>query len=53
VPLTTVSWSKEEVGRRAAELVLDEVGPHPSGPFKRVIVPPTLVVRESCGAHPR
>ena len=53
VPLTTVTWSKVEVGRRAAELVLDQIGPHPGGPFKRVIVPPALVVRESCGARPR
>jgi LacI family transcriptional regulator len=47
VPLTTVSWSKEELGKRAAELILDQIGPHPSGPFKRIIVPPRLVVRES------
>jgi LacI family transcriptional regulator len=49
VPLTTVSWSKEEMGRRAAELILDQIGPHPSGPFRRVIVPPELVVRASSG----
>jgi LacI family transcriptional regulator len=47
VPLTTVSWSKEELGRRAAELILDQIGPHPEGPFRRIVVPPTLVVRES------
>jgi len=47
VPLTTVSWSKEELGRRAAELILDQIGPHPKGPFRRVIVPPRLVVRAS------
>jgi LacI family transcriptional regulator len=47
VPLTTVSWSKEELGRRAAELILDQIGPHPKGPFKRIVVPPRLVVRAS------
>ena len=47
VPLTTVSWSKEEMGRRAAELILDQIGPHPAGPFRRVIVPPELIIRES------
>jgi LacI family transcriptional regulator len=47
VPLTTVSWSKEEMGRRAAELILDQIGPHPKGPFRRVIVPPELIVRGS------
>jgi LacI family transcriptional regulator, galactose operon repressor len=50
VPLTTVSWSKEELGRRAAELILDQIGPHPEGPFRRIIVPPELIVRASCGA---
>ena len=47
VPLTTVSWSKEEMGRRAAELILDQIGPHPAGPFRRVIVPPELIIRDS------
>ena len=47
VPLTTVSWSKEEQGRRAAELLLDQIGPHPDGPFRRVVIPPRLVVRDS------
>jgi LacI family transcriptional regulator len=50
VPLTTVGWSKEELGRRAAELILDQIGPHPEGPFRRVVVAPRLVVRKSCGA---
>jgi LacI family transcriptional regulator len=47
VPLTTVSWSKEALGRQAAELLLDQMGPHPAGPFKRVVLPPRLVVRSS------
>lgn len=50
VPLTTVSWSKEQLGKRAAELLLDQIGPHPEGPFQRVVIPPRLVVRTSCGA---
>lgn len=51
VPLTTVGWSKEDLGARAAELILDQIGPHPEGPFHRIVVPPRLVVRESSGAH--
>ena len=56
VPLTTVSWSKEELGRRAAELLLGQIGTQngpggrTNGQFKRVIIPPRLVVRESCGS---
>jgi LacI family transcriptional regulator len=47
VPLTTVSWSKEELGRRAAQLIFDQIDSHPVGPFERVVVPPRLVVRAS------
>jgi DNA-binding LacI/PurR family transcriptional regulator len=47
MPLTTVSWSREELGRTAAELLLDQMGPHPDGPFRRVVIPPRLVVRQS------
>jgi LacI family transcriptional regulator len=49
VPLTTVSWSREEQGRQSAELLLDRIGPNPSAAFRHVIIPPQLVVRKSCG----
>ncbi len=52
VPLTTISWSRNEVGREAAELLLapfeDDDEAADVEP-RRVIVPPHLVVRESCG----
>jgi LacI family transcriptional regulator len=51
VPLTTVGWSKAELGRRAAELILDQIGSQSEGPFHRIVVPPRLVVRKSCGAQ--
>ncbi len=50
VPLTTVSWSREDQGRQAAELILDRIGPRPAGKVRRVVIPPKLVVRKSCGA---
>lgn len=50
VPLTTVSWSRDDQGRQAAELILDRIGPRPAGRFRRVVIPPKLVVRQSCGA---
>jgi LacI family transcriptional regulator len=53
VPLTTVGWSKEGLGREAANLFLDQIGPHPTGPYRRVVIPPQLIVRESCGARAR
>jgi LacI family transcriptional regulator len=50
VPLSTVSWSREALGRAAAQLLLDRIegGEQPARPT-RVIIPPRLVVRRSSG----
>ncbi len=52
VPLTTISWSREEQGKAAAQLLLDRVesdsDDKPVRP-RRVIIPPQLVVRRSSG----
>ena len=48
VPLTTVSWSRTELGRAAGELLLDDADRASDAP-QRVIIPPHLVVRQSCG----
>jgi len=50
VPLTTVSWSRDDLGKRAAELILERIAPEPPAVFKRVIIPPYLVPRQSSGA---
>ncbi|MDQ2837185.1 MAG: LacI family transcriptional regulator [Actinomycetota bacterium] len=50
--LTTVRVPAEGIGRKAAELLFDLVDgtvPHPT----HTVLPIELVVRESCGAHPR
>jgi LacI family transcriptional regulator len=47
VPLTTVRWSKSDVGKSAAELILDQIGGTGETRPRRVIIPPELVVRES------
>jgi DNA-binding LacI/PurR family transcriptional regulator len=49
VPLTTVGWSKEELGKRAAELIFDQIDGREDVAFRRVIIPPHMVVRASCG----
>ena len=51
VPLTTVSWSREDQGRAAAELLLDRLGGEPDMRPKRVVIPPHLVVRRSSGGQ--
>lgn len=51
VPLSTVSWSREEEGRRAAELLLgrlDDEGAKIRA--RRVVIPPHLVARRSSGS---
>jgi LacI family transcriptional regulator len=47
VPLTTVRWSKRDLGRAAAELILDQMASSRQWRPRRVIIPPELVVRES------
>lgn len=47
VPLTTVRWSKSDVGRAAAELVLEQINGNGDLRPRRVIIPPEIVVRSS------
>lgn len=48
VPLTTVSWSRQEEGRQAAELLLRRVqSSPPAAQPQRVVIPPALIVRRS------
>ena len=47
VPLTTVRWSKRDLGGRAAELILDQMDAGTTDRPRRVIIPPELIVRES------
>jgi LacI family transcriptional regulator len=49
VPMTTVSWSRREMGITAARLMIEQIEAQPEGPFARVIVPPTLITRDSSG----
>jgi DNA-binding LacI/PurR family transcriptional regulator len=50
-PLTTVAQPAYELGRRAAELLLDRLE-RPARPPRSVVLEARLVVRESCGARP-
>src|SRR5438874_513209 len=52
-PPTTVSWSRQQMGARAADLMMQHVEGRPSRKFQRIIVPPRLVVRASCGGARR
>src|SRR6185436_16080169 len=51
VPLTTVSWSRDEQGKQAAKLLLDRLGPEPSDRFRSVVIPPHLIARRSSGGQ--
>ena len=51
VPLTTVSWSRSEMGQAAARLLIQLIeGADNDSGHQKVILSPTLVIRESCGA---
>lgn len=49
VPLTTVSWSRSEMGRQAALLLLQLIEGEAPGK-QQVVLPPELIVRSSSGA---
>ena len=54
VPLTTVSWSREDQGKAAAELLLERIDNDIHGSADRplrVVIPPKLVVRRSSGGQ--
>jgi len=52
VPLTTVSWSKFEMGHAAAELLIDSIeGRKGRSRNQQIVMKPELVVRQSCGAR--
>jgi len=53
VPLTTVSWSRIEMGQSAARLLIQSIeGANGDAGSQRVILSPNLVVRKSCGTDP-
>jgi LacI family transcriptional regulator len=50
VPLTTVSWSKIEMGEAAARLLLESIEGNEGPERQNVVIQPQLVVRGSCGS---
>jgi LacI family transcriptional regulator len=52
VPLTTVSWSRSEMGQSAARLLIQSIEAN-NGDVgnQKVILSPSLIVRKSCGAE--
>ena len=50
VPLTTVSWSRAEMGQQAAHLLIELIEGKPvEAKAQQVVLPPELIVRNSCG----
>jgi LacI family transcriptional regulator len=49
--LTTVAIGAREIGEEAARLLLRRIK-SPGGSSESVILPPKLVIRESCGLRP-
>ncbi|MCC6179344.1 MAG: LacI family DNA-binding transcriptional regulator [Chloroflexi bacterium] len=51
VPLTTIAQLGDSIGERAARLLLRRIEKGPGDVPQRILVPPQLIVRESCGAR--
>jgi len=49
--LTMIAQPTYEIGRTAAQMVIDRIGEDPSKPARRVALGGTLIVRESSGAQ--
>lgn len=52
VPLTTIDQPKQEMGRRAAELLFERIDAGAKLPFRHEVFTPHLVIRESCSVAP-
>jgi LacI family transcriptional regulator len=53
VPLTTVSWSRSEMGEQAARLLIQLInGESVVAEAENIILSPELIVRNSCGTRP-
>ena len=50
VPLTTITWPRRDLGRRAGELLLGRLDSEIADSYQRIVIPPRLVVRASSGA---
>jgi LacI family transcriptional regulator len=51
IPITTVSWSKIEMGQAAANMLIQLIeGEEKKQKLQNVVVKPELLIRESCGA---
>ena len=50
VPLTTVSWSRSEMGEAATRLLIRLIEGDNDVVRQRVVLSPSLVVRKSCGS---
>lgn len=52
VPLTTISWSRREMGQSAANLLIQLIeGKSSNAKPAQIILPLELVIRDSCGAR--
>lgn len=52
VPLTTISWSRRDMGQNAANLLIQQIeGKSNNAGPEQVILPLELIIRDSCGAR--
>jgi DNA-binding LacI/PurR family transcriptional regulator len=52
VPLTTVDQPKQEMGRRAAEMLFERINTKATTPARYEVFRPHLIIRDSCAVPP-
>lgn len=50
VPLTTIDGRTAELGQIAVQLLVDRIEGHGARPIQQITLPPSLIVRRSCGS---
>jgi DNA-binding LacI/PurR family transcriptional regulator len=50
VPLTTIDGRTAELGKIAVQLLVDRIEGQGNGPIQQIVLPPSLIVRRSCGS---
>ena len=53
IELTTIGQKKYEMGAVAVKTLVERIEERETGPSKEIILEPELIIRKTCGFHPK